>query len=117
MSYQGDLAEDALLYFNFTSRTTTGVPTVLAGSPVLSVYKDDSTTQSTAGVALVVSLDSVVGLNNVKIDTSADAFYATGIDYTVVITTGTVGGVSVVGETVGTFSIENRLSSSGRAGC
>ena len=109
MSYLGDLAEDALLYFCFTTRTTTGVPTALLGTPTLAVYIDDSITQSTVGITLTVSLDGVVGLNNVKIDTSADAFYAVGGDYSVVITAGTVGGVSVVGEVVGTFSIENRF--------
>ena len=109
MSYLGDLAEDALLYFCFTTRTTTGVPTALLGTPTLAVYIDDSITQSTVGITLTVSLDGVVGLNNVKIDTSADAFYAIGGDYSVVITAGTVGGVSVVGEVVGTFSIENRF--------
>jgi len=109
MSYLGDLAEDALLYFCFTTRTTTGVPTALLGTPALAVYIDDSITQSTVGITLTVSLDGVVGLNNVKIDTSADAFYAVGGDYSVVVTAGTVGGVSVVGEVVGTFSIENRF--------
>ena len=44
------------------------------------------------------------------IDLSADAFYATGEDYSIVITTGTVGGVSVVGYVVGTFSIQNRYT-------
>lgn len=110
MSYQGDLAEDALLYFDFTSRATTGVPTVLSGTPALSVYKDDDTTESTAGITLAVSHDSRVGRNNVKIDTSADAFYAVGGDYSVVLTAGTVGGVSVIGEKVGSFSIENRFT-------
>jgi len=109
MAYLGDLTEDQLLYFEFTSRTlATGVPIVLAGTPSLAVYKDDDVTQSTAGITLSVSHDSIVGKNNVKIDTSADAFYATGGDYSVVIAAGTVDSNSVVGEVVGTFSIENR---------
>lgn len=108
MSYQGDIAENGLVYFKFTSRTTTGAPTVLAGTPVLSVYKDDGTTETTTGVTLTVDLDTVTGLNQVKIDT-ADSFYAIGTDYDIVITTGTVGGISVVGEVVGSFSIENRF--------
>ncbi len=44
-----------------------------------------------------------------KIDLSADAFYAVGEDYQVVITTGTVDGTSVVGYVVAEFSIENRF--------
>lgn len=108
MSYQGDLAEDAPLYFSFTTRWA-GVPATLGGVPALSVYKDDDLAQSVAGVTLSVDHDGLTGFNNVKIDTSADAFYAIGGDYTVVITTGTVGGNSVVGEVVATFSIENRF--------
>ncbi len=109
MSYQGDYAEDyATLNFKFTSRTTAGVPFALA-SGAISVYKANGATQSTAGITLSADFDSVTGLNNVLIDLSADAFYAIGNDYQIVITTGTVNSVSVVGEVVATFSIENRF--------
>jgi len=108
MTYQGDLIEDQGLYFAFTSRSAAGVPTVLAGTPALAVRLDDSTTNVTAGITLTVDHDGVVGRNMVKIDTSADAAYAAGGDFSVSLTAGTVGGVSVVGEVVGTFSIENR---------
>lgn len=110
MSYLGDYIEDfATLNFKFTTRTTAGVPFLLAGTPAISVYKANDTTQSTAGITLTADFDSVTGLNNVLIDLSADAFYATAVDYHVVITTGTVNGVSVVGEVVAQFSIENRF--------
>ncbi len=115
MSYLGDYAEDyATLNFAFTSRAfATGTPTVLAGTPVISVYKGSATgtekTSAESYITLSVDFDSKVGLNNVLIDLSGDAFFAVGEDYKVVITTGTVGGVSVVGEEVGTFSIENRF--------
>jgi len=112
--YLGDYTEDyADLNFKFTSRTTTGVPTTLAGSPVISVYvsNEDGTekTSAEAYITLTVDFDSVTGVNHVKIDLSGDAFFAVAKDYQVVVTTGTVGGVSVVGETVATFSIENRF--------
>ncbi len=46
---------------------------------------------------------------SVKIDTSADGtFYAAAHDFSVVITTGTADSVSIVGEVVGYFSIQNR---------
>jgi len=110
MSYIGDFAEDyATLNTKFTTTGSTGASTVLAGTPAISVYKANGTTQSTAGITLTVDFDSVVGMNNVLIDLSADAFYAVGNDYQVVITTGTVGGVSVVGYVVAEFSIENRF--------
>lgn len=110
MSYQGDILEDATITFSFSTRDTAGLPTTLAGTPVLSVYKDTGTTESVAGITLSVDHDGVTGLNNVEIDSSADAFYAAGSDYYVVITTGTVDGGSVVGEVVGTFSIQNRYA-------
>lgn len=110
MSNQGDLAQNQIIDFTFTTRNTSSVPTTLTGSPVISVYKANGTTQSIAGVTLIVDFDAVTGLNHVRVDTSADAFYVVGNDYSVVITTGTVGGGSVVGETVAAFSIENRAS-------
>ncbi len=109
MSYQGNLLEDQLLYFHFSTRDSTGLPTTLAGTPVISVYIDDSAVQTTTGVTLSVDVDGVTGFHSVKIDTSAAAFYAVGGDFTAVITTGTVAGVSVIGESVATFSIENRF--------
>jgi len=109
MQYLGDYAEDyATLNFKFSTHKADGTPITLAGSPVVSVYKANGTTQSTAGITLSVDFDSVTGLNNVLIDLSADAFYAVGNDYSVVITAGTVNGVSVVGTVVAHFSIENR---------
>jgi len=93
-------------YMFFTTRAfATGVPTVLAGTPVVSAYEDDSITQITAGITLGVSHDGVVGLNLLTlVATGANGFEA-GKDYSMVITTGTVGGVSVVGEVVGEFSL------------
>ena len=114
MSYIGDYAEDyATLNKKFTTRAfASGVPTVLLGTPVISVYKGSATaTEKTSAetyITLTVDFDSKVGYNNVLIDLSGDVFFETGEDYSVVITTGTVGGVSVVGEEIFSFSIENR---------
>lgn len=106
----GDFVEDyATLNFAFlTLNLTTGVPTTLLNTPVMSVYKGSNTTQSVAGITLNVDYDSVTGLNHVLIDLSADAFYAVANDYFVVITTGQVNSVEVVGTVVANFSIENR---------
>lgn len=105
--YLGDYVDDATVDFCFTTVNTSGAPTQLAGTPAISVYKDNNTTQTTTGVTLTVDFDSVTGLNHVRIATT-DAFYATGTDFHVVITTGTVGGTSVVGYCVAQFSIEKR---------
>lgn len=107
MPYLGDYASQETVYFTFTTVSTTGAPTQLAGTPAISVYKDGDITQTTTGVTLTVDFDGLTGLNHVAIATT-DAFYATGTDFHVIITTGTVGGTSVVGYTVGTFSITNR---------
>jgi hypothetical protein len=93
------------LRLKFTTRDS-NVPSTLGGSPVVSIYKDGSTTQSVAGVSLTVDFDSVTGLNDLAIDTSADGtFYAAGSHFDAVITTGTVGGTSVVGEVIGSFDL------------
>ena len=104
--YLGDLAEDQTVTFAFNTHVS-GTPTTLGGTPELSVYKTSNATQVTTGVTLTVDYDSVTGLNHVAIVTT-DAFYATANDYRVVITTGTVGGNSVVGTVVAEFSIQNR---------
>ena len=96
-----------VVYGKFTTyQPSTGAPFTLAGTPAISVYKDNSVTQSTAGVAITADFDSVTGLNHVAIDTSADGtFYSAGSFFDVVITTGTVDGVSVVGSVVFSFTI------------
>jgi len=101
--YLGDrpVASTVVLLF---ATTVNGLPTTLSGSPAISVYKN-SLTESVAGVTLTVDYDARTGMNQVVIDTSADgAFYAAGSDFSVVITTGTVGGTSQVGWVVGAFA-------------
>ncbi|KKM96465.1 hypothetical protein LCGC14_1177860 [marine sediment metagenome] len=113
MQYLGDYEDNyATLNFTFTTRTdATDTPAVLAGSPVISVYKGSATgtekTSAEAYITLDIDFDGKVGLNHVLIDLSADAFFVVAEDYYVVITTGTVG-TSRVGTVVAHFSIENR---------
>lgn len=107
MSHLGDYDAGGVIYGKFTTfRPSTGAPFTLAGTPALSVYKDNSTTQSTTGVTLTADFDSLTGFNHFAIDTSADGtFYAAGSTFHVVITTGTVDSVSVVGSVVGSFTL------------
>lgn len=107
MAYHGDIDLADVLYFKFTTVQVSGAPATLSGSPVISAYPNSSTTQLTAGVALTVDFDSVTGLNHVAVTATTGNGYAAG-DYTLVITTGTVNSVSVVGYVVGSFSINNR---------
>jgi hypothetical protein len=103
----GDYDAGNVIYGKFsTYQPSTGAAFALAGTPALSVYKDNSTTQSTAGITLTASFDSVTGLNHFTIDTSADgSFYADGSNFDIVITTGTVDSVSVVGTVVASFTL------------
>ena len=114
MQQVGDYAEDyADLNFEFVTNAATGAPTILAGSPVVSVYKSNDTgTEKTSAetyITLSIDFDGLTGSNHVKIDLSGDAFFEIGKDYRVKITTGTVDSVSVVGYVVAHFSIENRF--------
>lgn len=112
MSHRGDFDTSAVVYGKFTTyRPSTGAAFTLAGTPALSVYKDNSTTQSTTGVTLTADFDSVTGLNHFAIDTSADGtFYSAGSFFDVVITTGTVDSVSVVGSVVASFTLRKDSS-------
>jgi hypothetical protein len=107
MKYLGDYSGGATLDFTFSTHAADGTPTALVDG-VVSVYKANGTTQSTEGVTLTASFDSVTGLNHVRIALT-DAFYAVANDYSVVLTAGTVDSVSVVGTTLALFSIENRF--------
>jgi hypothetical protein len=103
----GDFAVGATLHHKFTTRRfSSGAPFALAGTPVVSAYEDDSTTQITAGITLTVDFDTVTGLNHLTVVASSGNGYEAGKTYHLVITTGTVDSVSVVGEVVGSFTME-----------
>lgn len=106
--YYGDIRLGDTIDIKFTTRQISGAPSTLASSPVISAYPSNSTTQLTAGITLLVDFDSVTGYNNVRVVASNGNGYATATNYDLCITTGTVNSVSVVGESIGSFSIENR---------
>jgi len=100
-----DVTLETTFYTKFTSRAfATGIPTALV-SGVISAYEDANVTQITAGITLTASFDSVVGLNHVEVVATAANGFENGKTYSLVITTGTVDGVSVVGEVVEQFTI------------
>lgn len=107
MKHLGDFDAASVLYTKFTTyRPSTGAPFTLGGTPVVSIYKDGSVTQSTAGITLTVDFDGLTGLHHLAIDTSADGtFFSAGSHFEAVITTGTVDSVSVVGSCVASFSL------------
>lgn len=108
MSYIGDFNLGDTFDTKFTTRQISGAPATLSSSPVISAYVGNSTTEITAGITLTVDFDSRTGLNNVRVVATSGNGYATASNYQLVITTGTVNSVSVVGEVIAEFSIEAR---------
>ena len=105
MSWLGDFHAGVTIETDFTTVDSTGLPTALAGGTI-SVYKDQSTTESTSGVTLTASFDARTGMNHVTITCSSDTtFYVRGSRYRITMTAGTVSSVSMIGYVVGEFSI------------
>ena len=108
MSDRDITLEDTFTY-DFTTRAfTTGIPTTLAGTPVLSVKEGGNDTFITAGVTVDVDTGAtpVVGLHEASVVATAANGYEAGKSYALFISAGTVGGVSVVGEVIMNFTIE-----------
>jgi len=102
-----DITLEDTFRHQFTTRAfATGIPTVLAGTPVLSVLEENNAAPITAGVSVSVDRASVAGLNEATIIATAANGYESGKSYAIYISTGTVGGTSVIGEVVGQFTIE-----------
>lgn len=110
MAYEGDILIGQTLDFDFTTVQSTGAPSTLGGTPVLSAYVGNSVTQITAGITLTADFDGVTGLNHVRVVATEANGYTPGTDVRIVITTGTVNSVSAVGYVVGSFSIMNRYT-------
>jgi hypothetical protein len=97
--------------FKFTTtEPDTGAPATLSGTPVVSAYVGNSTTQITAGITLSADFDGVTGLNNVRVVASSGNGYTDASDVALIITTGTVDSVSAVGYKVGEFTIGRAAS-------
>lgn len=98
--------EDTFRHAFTTRQFSDGVPTLLAGTPVLSVLEENNATPITAGVSVSVDRATVAGLNETTIIATAANGYEAGKSYAIYISTGTVGGTSVIGEVVGHFTID-----------
>jgi hypothetical protein len=92
------------IYVYFNTVGTDGVAETLA-SGALEIYEDGSATQITTAETLDNDFDSITGFHQVAIDLN-DAGFEAGKTYTVILTAGTVDGVSIAGRTVGVFSVE-----------
>ena len=103
-----DITLEDTFKFDFSTRAfATGIPTTLSGTPVLSVHEEGNDTFITSGVSVDVDIGTspVTGLNEGTVVATAANGYEAGKSYSVFISTGTVGGVSAVGEVVHQFTI------------
>lgn len=102
----GNVLRGATLDFKYHTTDKNGGAIAPSVEGTVSVYKDNSTTQTTTGVTVTHAFDGVTGLHHVRIVTT-DAFYATGTDFQVTLT-----GATIDSETVDVvlahFSVENR---------
>jgi hypothetical protein len=104
-----DYTIDDVIFLPFTTRAfATGVPTAMAGSPTVEIYENASTTPIVEGAGKLVltqGLNGIAGFHMATVTLSAANGFEAGKHYTLVVKTGTVGGTSIVGETVGEFTI------------
>ena len=106
-TYLGDYASAPTVDLVFTTVDTTGTPTTLTGTPVVSIYRGNTTAETTVGVTLTTDYDARTCLHHVRV-VATDAFYSVGNNFFAVITAGSAASISVVGYEVASFSIENR---------
>jgi len=109
MQYLGDYKEDETVYFLWSTNESAGASVTRTVDGTVSVYKDNGVSQSVAGVTDTEDFDSLTGIHACTIDLSADAFYATGADYAVVLSAATIDG-QTVNAVLAHFSIENRFT-------
>ena len=64
----GDIRLGDTIDFKFPTRNTSSVPTTLAGTPVISAYVGNNTTEITTGITLTVDFDARTGMNHVRVE-------------------------------------------------
>lgn len=107
--YIGDYSANATVRRRFLTVTSSGVGSALSTTAVVKIYKDASTTPSTAGVTLTRSHAGITGNNLLQVATTAStAFYTAGSNFFAILTVGTVNSASVVGYQPVEWSIHNR---------
>jgi len=109
--YLGDFKKGSAVYFCWSTQDKNGASITRSVDGTIKVYKDDGTTECTAGITDTEDFDGLTGIHNFKIDLSSDAFYAGGHDYIVVLSGATIDG-ETVNSVLATFSIENRFACS-----
>ena len=106
MMYLGDFRAGKTVRFMWSSNGSDGASITRQSNGTIAVYKDGSTSESSAGITDTEDFDTKTGIHYVTILTS-DAFYAAGSDFAVVLQTATVDG-KTVNAVLAHFSIEAR---------
>ena len=112
-AYLGDFAEDATVNFYWATNNKSGASINPTTAGTIRVYKGSSSVEVTnpTGIADTRGFDSLTGVHHCSIDLGANAFYAAGFDYNVVLV-----GAVIDGETINVvlaaFSIANRFAGS-----
>lgn len=109
-TYLGDFVEDETLHYIWDTNNASGASASRTGDSTMDirVYKDNGATQSVAGITDTADFDGgLTGIHALTIDLSADAFYATGANYSVVLVGDEIDG-QAVNAVLCHFSIENR---------
>lgn len=108
MKYLGDFLDGKSVYGWWNANAIAGESITRATNGTISVYKNNSDTQTTTGVTDTEDFDSLTGVNRFVIDTSADAaFYAAGNDFSVVLSAATIDG-KTINACLAQFSLRNR---------
>jgi hypothetical protein len=120
MQYLGDYADDSTVRIFFTTNDGSGgavAPSTAFEAADIVIYKNNSATQkaTTNGITMTSPFDTVTGLHLVEIDCSNDTgdagFWATGNDYSVVLSPDETVDSQTVVAAIAQFSIENRVVS------
>ena len=110
MMYLGDFLAGDVVHFTWDTNGADGASITRATNGTISVYKDNGTTQSTAGITDTEDFDALTGVHACTIDLSSDgSFYAAGSNFSVVLSAATIDG-KTVNATLAHFSIENRVA-------
>jgi hypothetical protein len=108
MKYLGNITFGQTLNFMFSTSSQSGGAVAPTTAGTVTVYEDNGTAGTTNGVTYTPSFNGVPGVNLVTIAT-ADAFYAAGHDYTVVLSGAVIDGQTVNAVLAG-FSIAFRAA-------
>ena len=120
MKYMGDYADNSTVRIFFTTSNGSGgavAPSTAFEAADIVIYKNNSATQKATsnGITMTSPFDSVTGLHLVEIDCSNDTgdagFWATGNDYSVVLSPDETVDSQTVVAAIAQFSIENRVVS------